>query len=134
MMDYDPARVELFPDKANVNDRYVDVKFGMLVKAVGQEQDFSDAEFQIRIYFEHFLKALSRFNYFLDSGAIEPKELCADFAYPIELMSGTAREMKLKNTGDDIEPFVKAVHDYITRWDYTDIINFEQKIDRACDQ
>jgi hypothetical protein len=134
MMDYDPARVELYPEKTNAKDRYVDVKFSMLVKAVGQEKEFSDAEFQIRIFFEHFLTSLSRFNYFLTSGAIEPKELCADFAYPVELMTGTAREMKLKNTGDDIAPFSKAVHDYLTRWEYTDINEFQQKIQKACSQ
>lgn len=134
MMDYDPARVELFPEKEKVNDRYVDVSFNMLVKAIGQEHDFSDEEFKIRIYFEQFLTALSRFNYFLDSGAIEPQELCADFAYPIELMTGTARDMKLKNMGVDITPFVKAVHDYLARWEYTDIIKFEQKIHKACDE
>ena len=134
MMDYDPAHIELFPDKANVNDRYVDVHFEMLVKAIGQELKFTEAEFQIRIYFEYFLTALSRFNYFLNSGAIEPQELCADFDYPIELMTGTARDMKLKNTGVDIKPFVKAVSDYLTRWEYTDITSFEQKIHKACDQ
>jgi hypothetical protein len=134
MMDYDPARVELFPEKANLKDQYVDVKFAMLVKAIGQEKEFSDAEFQIRIFFEHFLTSLSRFNYFLASGAIEPQELCADFAYPVELMTGTAREMKLKNTGDDIAPFSKAVRDYLTRWEYTDIKEFEQRIQKACSQ
>ena len=134
MMDYDPAHVELFPEKTNAKDRYVDVKLSMLVKAVGQEKDFSDAEFQIRIFFEHFLTSLSRFNYFLTSGAIEPQELCADFAYPVELMTGTARDMKLKNTGDDIAPFAKAVHDYLTRWQYTDITEFERKIQKACGQ
>ena len=134
MMDYDPARVELFPDKAKADDRYVDVKFSMLVKAVGQEKEFSDAEFQIRIYFEQFLTSLSRFNYFLNSGAIEPQELCADFAYPVELMTGTARDMKLKNTGDDIEPFSIAVRNYIARWEYTDISDFMRKIQKACNQ
>ena len=132
MMDYDPAPVELFPHKVNVKDRYVDVRFAMLVKAVGHEKDLSDAEFQVRIFFEHFLTSLSRFNYFLASGAIEPRELCADFAYPVEPMTGTAREMKLKNTGDDIAPFSKAVHDYLARWEYTDITEFEQKIQKAC--
>jgi hypothetical protein len=70
----------------------------------------------------------------LHQKGIEPQELCADFCYPIELMTGTARGMKLKKTGVDIEPFVKAVHDYLTRWEYTDITNFEQKIHKACDQ
>ena len=80
MMDYEPVHVELYSDKPHVENRYVDVKCDMLIKAIGQEQDFAETEFQFRIYFEHFLTALSRYNYFLDSGAIEPEELCADFA------------------------------------------------------
>jgi hypothetical protein len=134
MMDYDPARIELFPQKGNAKDRYVDVSFAMLVKAIGHEKDLSDAEFQIRIFFEHFLTSLSRFNYFLASGAIESQELCADFAYPVELMTGSARGMKLKNTGEDIAPFSKAVHDYLTRWEYTDINEFQEKIQKARSQ
>ena len=42
--------------------------------------------------------------------------------------------MKLKNTGDDIAPFAKAVHDYLTRWEYIDITEFERKIQKACSQ
>src|SRR5258707_1216341 len=34
MMDYDPVRIELFPEKANVSDRYVNVEFMMLVNAI----------------------------------------------------------------------------------------------------
>jgi hypothetical protein len=134
MMDYDPAHVELYPENSSAKDRYVDVTLPMLVKAVGQEKEFSDAEFRVRIFFEHYLKSLSRFNYLLTSGAIGPEELCADFAYPVELMTGTAREMKLRNTGDDIAPFAKAVHDYLVYWGYSDITNFEQKIHKACDE
>jgi hypothetical protein len=74
MMDYDPAHVELYPERASAKDRYVDMTLSMLVKAVGQEKEFSDAEFRIRIFFEHYLTSLSRFNYFLTSGAIEPQE------------------------------------------------------------
>ena len=135
MMDYDPAHVELFPEKDKADDRYVNVEFKMLVKAVENEkEDFTDAEFQIRVYFEHFLTSLSRFNYFLSSGAIEPQELCADFAYPVELMTGTVRDLKLKITGDDVEPFSKAVRNYLARWQETDIIDFMQKIEKACKQ
>jgi len=133
MMDYDPVRVELFSDRDKLDKRYVDVNFKMLVKAISQEREFTDDEFQIKIYFEHFLTALSRFNYFLTSGAIEPKELCVDFDYPIGIMTGTVRDMIRKNTGGDIEPFTKAVNDYLRRWQYTDIISFEQKIQRARD-
>ena len=132
MMDYDPARVELFPDREKTVDRYFDVKFEMLVNAIDQEKGFSEQEFQIRQYFEHFLTSLSRFNYFLTSGAIDASELCADFAYPVELMTGSARDMKLKNTGVDIEPFSKAVHGYVARWQFTDISDFMGKIQKAC--
>ena len=38
MMDYDPAHVELYPEKPNAKDRYVDVTLSMLVKAIGQEK------------------------------------------------------------------------------------------------
>jgi hypothetical protein len=132
MMDYDPARVELFPHREKSADRYFDVKVEMLVKAIDQEKDFSEEEFQIRQYFEHFLTSLSRFNYFLTSRAIDASELCADFSYPVELMTGTASEMKLKNTGVDIEPFSKAVRGYIARWQFTDIKDFMAKIQKAC--
>jgi hypothetical protein len=132
MMDYDPAHIELFPEKTNASERYVDVNFETLISAIDKEKGFSEVEFQIRIYFEHFLTSLSRFNYFLESDAIEPQELCADFAYPVELMTGTARDMKLKNTGVDIDPFAKAVRDYVARWEFTDIANFLQKINKAC--
>jgi hypothetical protein len=54
--------VELYPENASAKDRYVDVTLPMLVKAVGQEKEFSDAEFRIRIFFEHYLTSLSRFN------------------------------------------------------------------------
>jgi hypothetical protein len=91
--------VELFPEKPTVRERYIDVDFRTLINAINTEKYTIASEFQIRIYWEHLLTSLSRLNYFLDSGAIEPHELCADFAYPVELMTGTAREMKLKNTG-----------------------------------
>ena len=64
----------------------------------------------------------------------EPQELCADFAYPVELMTGTVRDLKLKITGDDVEPFSKAVRNYLARWQETDIIDFMQKIEKACKQ
>jgi len=87
---------------------------------------------QVRVYFEHFLSSLSRFNNFLTSGAIEAKELCADFSYPVELLTGTAREMKLKNSGIDIAPFSKAVAAYIEHWNYTYVSDFMGKIQKAC--
>jgi hypothetical protein len=132
MMDYEPAHVELFPDKPNLADRYVDVNFDTLIKAIREEKGFTEAQFQVRIYFEHFLTSLARFEYFLESGAIEPQELCADFGYPVELMTGTAREMELKNTDVDIAPFLKAVQDYLTRWEFADIVDFQKKIQKAC--
>jgi hypothetical protein len=132
MMDYDEVTIELFPNKAKVEDRYVDVTLDMMVNAINKEDDFSDVEFQIRQDFEHFLKSLSRFHYFLTSGAIQPRELCADFDYPVDLMSGDIKDMKLKNTGIDITPLSQAIGRYLARWEYWDIIQFMQKVHGAC--
>lgn len=132
MMDYEDVRIDLFPDQTNPKQRFVEVKLAMLVKAIGGEKGWTPTEFQIRQYFEHFLTSLSRFNYFLESGAIQPTELCADFGYPVELMTGDARDMKLKNTGIDIAPFSKAVNEYLTRWNYVYVQDFVKKIRKAC--
>ena len=45
-------------------------------------------------------------------------------------MTGTVRDLKLKITGDDVEPFSKAVRNYLARWQETDIIDFMQKLGR----
>jgi hypothetical protein len=42
MMDYEPAHVELFPDKPNLADRYVDVNFDTLIKAIREEKGFTE--------------------------------------------------------------------------------------------
>src|SRR5262249_5756553 len=76
MLDYDPAPVELFPNK--IFGKHVDVQFYQLINAIYLETDFTEVEFQVRQYFEHFLTSLSRFNYFLESEAMQPRELCAD--------------------------------------------------------
>jgi hypothetical protein len=132
MMDYDPARVELFPDREKAEDRYVNIDFATLVRSIDKEVGVGDKEYQVRLYFEHFLTSMSRFNYFLASGAIEPKELCADFGYPVDLMTGAARDMKLRNTGVDIAPFSNAVSGYLKRWQNTDIADFMRRIQKAC--
>src|SRR5260370_4963130 len=45
MMDYDPVRIELFPDKWL--GKHVDVRFSMLVNAINEENGFTEAEFQM---------------------------------------------------------------------------------------
>jgi hypothetical protein len=134
MMDYDPARVDLFPHKPN-EARYVDVSLTAFVNAIAKEEYDTDEAFQIRQYFEHFLTSLSRLNYFIDSGAIKPKELCADFRYIVSLMDETdpmARKMKKDNTGVDMTSFSNAVNDYLTRWGDKDIKDFIKQIRRSC--
>jgi hypothetical protein len=71
-------------------------------------------------------------NYFLVAGSIQPEELCADFSYPVDLMTGTARDRKLQNSEVDIAPFAKAVGAYLVRWQVTDIAAFMQRIQKAC--
>jgi hypothetical protein len=136
MMDYDPARVELFPGKPNFEDRYVEVPFDTLVKSINQsiskDQDFDEIEFEVLQYFEHFLTSLSRLDYFVRSGSIQVNELCADLDHVASLMNGDAREMKLKNTGLDIAPFAIAVRNYIKNWDHEDVAHLIQEIRVAC--
>jgi hypothetical protein len=132
MMDYDPALIDLFPNKPN-EARYVKVSLATLVNSISKE-DFGESqeEFQIRQYFEHFLLSLSRLNYFMNSGAIKPRELCADFRYIVSLMDGTGKKMKEKNTGVDITDFSNAVKNYLSRWRDNDIEDFMQKISDSC--
>ena len=88
--------------------------------------------FRVKQYFEHFLVSFSQFSYFIVSGAIAPNELCADFQYPIALMTGDAKDMKWDNSGLDIQDFVDAVCDYLTRWEEKTIKEFMRKIQRVC--
>ena len=83
MLDYDPARIELFPDRKEIGDRYVDVSFETLVAAVNKEKKYTEIEFEVRKFFEHFLNSLSRFNYYISYDAIHPAELCTELGYPI---------------------------------------------------
>jgi hypothetical protein len=135
MMDYDQATVELYPEKGETNDKaYVDVPYAALIKSINEDEGFSDSEFRIKQYFEHFLTSLARFNYFVEAGAITPEELCADFGYPVALMAGDpeVRDMKHKYSGIDITPFAKAVSSYLERWKYTEVKEFMQTIGKTC--
>ncbi len=132
MMDYDPAHVELFPEKPTETERYSDVNLSTLTEAVRKDRDFTSQEFQARIYFEHLLTSLSRFNYFIDRRVIEPRELCADVSYPVALMTGDAKDMKLKNQDLDISPFSSAVQGYLARWQSKEIEEFFDRIRNAC--
>jgi hypothetical protein len=136
MLDYNPARVELFPNKSDFEERYVEVYFDTLTSAINQsikkDQDFDEVDFEVLQYFEHFMKSLSRFDYFLRSGAIEAHELCADLGYVAGLMNGDAREMKFENTGLDIAPFAIAVRNYIKNWENNDVAHLIQELRVAC--
>jgi hypothetical protein len=128
MMDYDPARVELHPDVQHPENRFVEVNLEMLVKAIRDEEGLTEDEFQIKIYFEHFLQSLQRLNYFISANAIHPKELQADFYYPIGLMSGDDWEVKYNLTGTDMRPFSEAVKSFLARWGYDWVQEFMVRI------
>jgi hypothetical protein len=134
LLDYNPALVELFPNKTRPEDRYVNVEFDTVVNAIAKEQDFTDEEFQVRQLFEHFLGSLARFDYFVNFKAIAPDELCADFAYPVGLLQGAedVQKMKLENGDVNINPLVEAVRAYLKRWKAHDVEHFFRTIDEAC--
>jgi hypothetical protein len=127
MMDYHPASVDLHPDK-KLEERSVEVELDMLVKAIRDEDDLSDDEFQIEIFFEHFLRSLQRLNFLITAKAIDPKELQADFYYPIGLMWGYSWEIKHKHTEIDMRPFSNAVKEYLVRWRYPGVEQFCERI------
>jgi RNA polymerase subunit RPABC4/transcription elongation factor Spt4 len=133
MADYDPACIELFPHKKEVEDRYVEVDFETIIRSFEKEKDFSEIEFEVRKYFEHFLQSLSRFDYYVLFGTIKPGDLC-EFGYVVGIMKGNdnIRKMKLKNGGLDIAPFAKAVDDYLNRWEYWAVKDFLKRISDAC--
>jgi hypothetical protein len=134
MLDYDRGIVELFPERPNPSERFVEVPIGTLTNAIAKNKDFQGAEFQIKQYFEHFLVSLGRLNNYLTSGAIEPTELCADMGYYVKLMNGDARvrEKKLEISGTDIAPLAKAVRGHFDGWDYDYAKQFFERILKAC--
>jgi len=127
IIEYDDAIVELAPGKPRTK-----VTGEMFLKAIEEKGEPSDAEAEIQQYFVHFLKSLARLNYFLETGAIRPKELCADFDFSVALMTGDARDMVLKNSKIDIASFAKAVGDYLDRWKHREAKQFMETVRKAC--
>jgi hypothetical protein len=135
MLDYDPAHIELFPDRKEVEDKYVymwilkHLQTRLIRKRILQRLDLKSG---------NSLSTLSNlylgFNYYVSFGAIDPKELCQELDYPAAILRGSAdvRKLKLGNSGIDIEPFATKVHNYLNRWQNTYVGEFLEKIYRAC--
>lgn len=134
MLDYNPATVELYPDKANPSDRTREVRFVDFVAVIADEHDLVGDKLLLRQQFEHFLQALARFDYLAKYDAVRPAELCADLGYPVSLLAGDpdTRTRKLKNSGIDIDPLAKAMRSYINAWAARNIERFIMTMGRAC--
>jgi hypothetical protein len=66
--------------------------------------------------------------------AIKPEELCADFAYPVALMSAQrdVSEQKLKNNQEDITRLAKAINIYAQNWNDDSLHHFMNIINETC--
>jgi hypothetical protein len=133
MMDYNPATIELYPAKSNPSDRMRDVPFAQFVKTISSEDNRGD-DLLIRVQFEHFLKALRRFNYLVRYKAIAAAELCADFDYPLSLLAGdpTTHDKKLRNSHIDITPLAEGVAHYVNAWEDEPFRQFIVTMGKAC--
>jgi hypothetical protein len=133
MLDYDPARVELYPEKTNPAERTKDIPFSQFVKAIREEHLQGDTLI-VRQQFEHFLRSLRRFNYLIRYDAVSPEELCADFEYPLSLLAGDDAAVKRKrvNSKIDIAQLAQAMAKYVDAWGDTPIREFIRVMSRAC--
>lgn len=134
LLDYNPATVELYPNKEKAADRVKSVYFKDLVSAIRDEDNLVGDRLLIRQQFEHFLQSLARFDYLSRYDAVRLDELCSDLEYPVSLLAGDphAQEMKQKNSGIDILPLATAMRDYIARWNNVGIRRFMTSLSRAC--
>jgi len=74
LLDWGSRRVELFPNLANSEDRFVTVRDDDLAKALAHHSDrpegFTPAEAALRDLFDYFLDRLERIHSFLDAGLV----------------------------------------------------------------
>jgi hypothetical protein len=127
IIEYDDAMVELLPGKPRVK-----VTGEMFLKAIEEKGEPNEVESEIQQSFVHFLKSLARFNYFLETGAIRPEELCADFSFSVAVLTGEAQSVVMENSKIDIESFAKAVRDYLDRWRHREAKQFIETVGKTC--
>jgi hypothetical protein len=133
ILDYDPAtRIELYPDKKEQNEKYADVSFNDLVAAISGPKP-GTAAVEVRKIFEHFLQSLSRFNYYMAYDAIDPKELCQEFEYPVAVLTARqdVKEAKAEE-GIDLTRLTGALEKYFRRWPHAYVDNFLKQINQSC--
>ena len=132
ILDYPATRVELYPDKKDQNEKYADVSFDDLVAAISGPKR-GTAAFEVRKIFEHFLQSLSRFNYYMAYDAIDPKELCQEFEYPVAVLTvrQDVKEAKIKEEVD-LTRLSDALQEYFDRWPNAYVNNFLKEINQSC--
>lgn len=74
LLDWGSRRAELFPSRADPEDRFVRVRDDDLAKALADHSDrpggFTPTEAALRDLFDHFLDRLERINSFVDAGLV----------------------------------------------------------------
>ncbi len=123
MLDWGTRDIELSPTNPNASARFVRVNREMLNNALEihdvrqepapGETRFNTNEIAIRDTFDHFLSSFGKFNQFIEAGLITPAELRPYLIYWITTIA------------NDLNSTTRvALHDYIERYQFTDIQNF----------
>jgi hypothetical protein len=133
MLDYEGRSIELFPERADAKDKYVKVDIQMVQNALREEaEDFqwSAEEFRVREYFDHYLRSLSRLNYYIETEAIKAHELCADFGYWVNVMVG--EKWVIDRKGPHFSNFPLQLKSYLDYWNNDYVKSFITSVSKTC--
>lgn len=117
MLDWSVREVELFPEEEKVDERKVEVTDDILsdvlvphtVRAI-----FSREEARIRDIFDRFLDDLERFEHFIQSGLVGPKDFHPYLIYWIEIIGD-------RHSGRKPLKFLQNIWSYIDFYGYSGV-------------
>ena len=124
MLDWDSRYIELYPNHTIYEKRYsvigrVEVT-SALIPHGKFKSEYTRDESVIRDSFDFFLDNLSRFDQFIQSGLISPKDIEPYLKYWIDTISDGLPE-----------PLKSTFHHYIISYEYKDVIKLFQRFGRA---
>jgi hypothetical protein len=128
ILDWGSRYVELFPAKANYDDRFAKVDRPILKSALQYHKfkttdpakdRFTRTEVAIRDNFDCFLSYFERFEHFIEAGLITPEELKPYLRYWIDTIS--------ENMEDDVRNFINH---YIDKYEYKGTQNLFKRFNK----
>lgn len=133
LLDYDPATIDLLPDRKDPAKNQRQVPMATFVNAIRNDNSVGDV-LLLRQQFEHFLANLSRFNYLANHSVINPDELCNVMGYHLALLAGDPVQAAAKKNQSkiDIVPLATAMREYVQNWQRRDIYEFFKLMSSTC--